>query len=227
MEIKKFILVLFILLSILSLAYAQDNPGDKEGDKDKETTTTPAKEPSNTTTDPANNTSTEPIKPDPTPTPMTPSNPNNSTVTVPPATSASPSTQPLLPTAIKKSSSTAPSPKQTTTTVVKKATSVQKKYPHSTIITWEGNDSTPAEDSLMTFLYGASVLIITVLVGLASFTLYKKGFGDENIQASRTWETSFDDNSFRNKSTISRNTLTPSVRNATLGSPNPNNSQYR
>ncbi|OUM68415.1 hypothetical protein PIROE2DRAFT_68694 [Piromyces sp. E2] len=109
-----------------------------------------------------------------------------------------------------------------------KKTTIVRKYPQTAFVDYEQNKE-DMNAKYLSSLYIISVVMCTALVGFATLTLYKKGLGDETSNASKTWESSFDDDGYRNKSTISRNTLTPSIRNTTLGSPSSNpttNSRY-
>ena len=116
-------------------------------------------------------------------------------------------------------------PMQVTTTVEKKQTHV-KSYPQSKYVPDDDNDGTPLE--YLSLLYIMSGLISTLLVIFTTYTIYKKGLGNENniSNNTKTWGTEFEDDGYRNKSTISRSTLTPSIRNATLGSPSSNPSYF-
>lgn len=125
-----------------------------------------------------------------------------------------------------------PTPAQNNTVVVKTTvnnvkvttTVAVKVYPQTTYVAYDAEEpeNIETEKNLMKVLYIASAVLCTGLALAAGYTLYHKGLGDE-AQASRTnWENSYeDDNYSRNKSTISRNTLTPSIRNTTLNSPAP------
>jgi len=120
----------------------------------------------------------------------------------------------------------------TTPVAAAKKTALVKQYPQQTFVgIYDKDDSDNGVNNgnfIMYFIYIAGGLVSTILIGFATFTLYNKGFGDEAPSSSRAWDNSYEDDGYRNKSTISRNTLTPSIRNTTLGSPssNPNTSQY-
>lgn len=103
-----------------------------------------------------------------------------------------------------------PAAKQTTTTTKKKIypQTEFEKYPDE--LTKDEN----YEQNFMIFLYIASATLSTGFIAYATYILYRKGLGDE-AQAARTWENTFDDDGYRNKSTISRNTITPSISNST------------
>jgi len=66
-----------------------------------------------------------------------------------------------------------------------------------------------------------SAFISTVLAVYASYIVITKGLGDNNANSTMNWQANYDDESFRNKSTIARGTLTTSIRSTTtLSSPN-------
>lgn len=221
MERKNFLIVLFLLINILSFVNSQDPTagGDGGGGENKEstTTTTTTTTPAATTEPPPNTTTTAPVI-----------NVTTSKVITAGISSHTPIaniTMIDLKTTIQKPTTT----KTIATTLVVKKTTIVKKYPQETYVPPIQSDSDIDNGSfIMYFIYVAGGVVSTILIGFATFTLYKKGFGDE-APSSRALNNSYEDDGYRNKSTISRNTLTPSIRNTTLGSPNSNlsNSQYR
>jgi len=243
MDKKSIISILFLLFNILTFVYAQGEIAQDPDPKEPQPTPTPT----TTSSTPAQTTpiSTTPIAnvlPQPTPSttttqpiinPTFPFNnspggiiqnnpiPNNPVdipeQPLPPQTilddhnlilttntTTLPITQPIAP---------------KTTTVQKKAT-VVKTYPQDT---FEPIDSTNNETPLgyVGMLYVMSAFISTLLAVYASYIVIKKGLGDNNANSTINWQANYDDESFRNKSTIARGTLTTSIRSTTtLSSPN-------
>jgi len=115
---------------------------------------------------------------------------------------------------------------QKTTTVQqsKPSAAAAKSYPQTTFVFYDDNtEDTPLE--YLSLLYIMSGLVSTLLVIFATYTIYKKGLGEETNNKNNNnnnWENEIEDDGYRNRSTISRGTLTPSVRNTTLGSPTSN-----
>jgi hypothetical protein len=233
---KKFLICLFLLVNILNFVYSQENknPIPTIPEPPKNEPTEPVADPQTTTT----TTTTEPAQ-QPQPTPETTTLTNSGTITVSTAKQTSIITSTLPNRNFTMSSMINPKPisqSVTTTKIVTvstkaptKTTTIVKKYPQSTYVSYN-DDTEKAGDGapMMKFIYIAGGVVSSLLVGWATFILYKKGLGDE-APTSRTWDNSYEDDGYRNKSTISRNTLTPSIRNTTLGSPNStaNTSQYR
>ncbi|ORY19977.1 hypothetical protein LY90DRAFT_708097 [Neocallimastix californiae] len=95
-----------------------------------------------------------------------------------------------------------------TTNTIDKKTTIDKKYPQTIYISYnkEGINENNG-NNLMTFIYITGGVVSSLLVGWATFILYKKGINDETL-ISRTWDNNYEDDGNRNKSTISRNTLT-------------------
>ena len=111
-----------------------------------------------------------------------------------------------------------------TTNTIDKKTTIDKKYPQTIYISYnkEGINENNG-NNLMTFIYITGGVVSSLLVGWATFILYKKGINDETL-ISRTWDNNYEDDGNRNKSTISRNTLTPSI---TSPNSTTNTSQYK
>jgi hypothetical protein len=253
MNTKQFLLILFIVINVLTLVYAQNQPGDKSDSSTTSTTTSSQQDP---TVDPEPQPNPEPIPQPPTPPQPEPTTTTSTPMTPEPSPSSSDKQQPTTSskevtttpksiaittttkvtmisyniTAFEQLTTTKPTVSVTTQTVStsEKKTSIVRRYPQTKLEEFADHNNNEPNSKYLTTLYIISGVMCTALVGFATLTLYKKGLGDEANNNSNNWETGLDEDSYsRNKSTISRNTLTPSVRNAAIGSPtsNPNNSR--
>jgi len=235
MDKKFFLLVLFSILNFLILVYAQDGeepvvepepPQDPSVSTIVTIVTTPSPSP-------------DPPTPLPTPDPSPIQTPTHSTnPPINPPSNTTPAQIPpdqvgliensTVPNDIKTTLSNhnliVTTNTATTVTQNQKPTQTQsethkvvKIYPQTSFESYGDNNSdTPL--SYLKLLYIMSGIISTLLVIFASYTIYKKGLGDENNNGSTVWENNYEDDGYRNKSTIARGTLTPSIRNTTLGS---------
>ena len=201
--------------------------------------------PDSVTTPPSAPPSTSPSTPPTSVTPVPPTPPSSDPPTPPPIITTTPKVTPApipdegikitqtplddVSLIMKPQNTTTPPPTQSiqkTTTVQQKKPSAAaaKSYPQSTFVFYDDNtEDTPLE--YLNLLYIMSGLVSTLLVIFATYTIYKKGLGEESNNKNNNnnnWENEIEDDGYRNKSTISRGTLTPSVRNNTLGSPTSN-----
>jgi len=211
MEKKIFLVVLFLLFNFLTVVYAIDeNPNPDNPDPDNPDPVNP--DPVNP--DPVN---PDPVNPDPNPPNTTTDRPDKTLGPVTTSTQKTTTTQPIIfNSTIRIVSGTTSFTRYKTTTTKAlnkqptKTNAPTKRYPQSTFVPYDdNNDELPLD--YLSLLYIMSAAISTLLLGFASYSLYKKGLGDETSNASKTWENNFEDDGYRNKSTISRNTLTPSI----------------
>jgi len=244
MEKKLYIVLLFLLLNSLTFVCAQEEPGvGGEGGGEVPTVVKPEPEPNPTTRDDINP-SIPIVNPTESTTITIPNTipdvgePTQSSDTPPPKSPVQPPEEgtSIIQTTLDESNfslitknitelPTTP-PVQQVATPPKSQQTINKSYPQSQVEDYNNPDGTPLE--YLSLLYIMSGLVSTLLVVFASYAIYKKGLGDDthSNNNTKTWETDVEDDGYRNKSTISRGTLTPSVRNTTLGSPSSNPSYY-